>query len=118
MSEENERKEIEAAVDNALYKLNELRGNIKAFMLIAMTDEESNKKEDAVRGVNATVGRMKDLVTIFNNINPEIKHAAAIGSLSEILGKVFGENEKSETEKDKGIQPLAPSQHELKTTKG
>lgn len=50
---------------------------------------------------------MKDLVTIFNNIKPEIKHAAAIGSLSEILGKVFGENEKSETEKDKGIQPLA-----------
>ena len=118
MSEENERKEIEAAVDNALYKLNELRGNITAFRLIAMTDEESNKKEDAVRGVNATVGRMKDLVTIFNNIKPEIKHAAAIGSLSEILGKVFGENEKSETEKDRGIQPLAPSQHELKTTKG
>ena len=107
MSEENERKEIEAAVDNALNELNKLRGSIKAFMLIAITDEESNEKEDADRGVNATVGRMKDLVTIFNNIKPEIKHAAAIGSLSEILGKVFGENEKSETEKDKGIQPLA-----------
>jgi len=36
MSEENERKEIEAAVDNALYKLNELRGNIKAFFSPAL----------------------------------------------------------------------------------
>lgn len=106
MSEENKKEEIEAAFVKSLDELNKLRGSIKAFMLIAITDEESNEEEDAGRGVNATVGRMKDLVTIFNNIKPEIKHAAAIGSLSEILGKVFGENEKSETEKDKGIQPV------------
>lgn len=79
MSEENKRKETEAAVDKALYELSKLRGSIKAFMLIAITDEESNEEEDAVRSVNATVGRMDDLVTIFNNIEPEIKHAAAIG---------------------------------------
>ena len=59
MSEENKRKETEAAVDKALNELNKLRGSIKAFMLIAITDEESNEEEDAVRGVNATVGRMK-----------------------------------------------------------
>lgn len=39
MSEENKRKETEAAVDKALNELNKLRGSIKAFMLIAITEQ-------------------------------------------------------------------------------
>ena len=38
MSEENKRKETEAAVDKALYELSKLRGSIKAFMLIAIKE--------------------------------------------------------------------------------
>lgn len=78
-------------------------GGVKAFILLALTDEPSEEEKDAVRGVNAAGGKMKDLVALFNNIDKDIKHAAAIEGLAGILGKVLGGNEKSESEKDKEI---------------
>ena len=78
-------------------------GGVKAFILLALTDEPSDEKEDAVRGVNATGGKMKDLVALFNNINEKIKGAAAMKGLINILEKVLDGNEKSESEKSKEI---------------
>lgn len=46
---------------------------------------------------------MKDLVALFNNINEEIKGAAAMKGLINILEKVLDGNEKSESKKDKEI---------------
>ena len=103
MSEETKQKELEANFAKAIDRLNELRGGVKAFILLALTDEPSDEKEDAVRGVNAAGGKMKDLVALFNNINEDIKGAAAMKGLINILGKVLDGNEKSESKKDKEI---------------
>lgn len=96
MSEEKE--EIEDAFAKGIDELNELRGKVKAFMLLAMTDEPSEEKEDAVRGFNAVYGKLDDLVKLFENISPNIKSAAAMKGLADILGKVF-DDEESESEK-------------------
>lgn len=111
MSEEIKKKELEAAFDKALEELNKLRGNIKAFIFLALTDEHSKEDEEAVCGVNAVGGKVKDLITLFHNINPDIKRAAATSSLVEVLGEVFGGEEKSAPEKDEKIQSVAPCQH-------
>lgn len=103
MSEEMKQKEVEAGFAKAIDHLNELRGGVKAFILLALTDEPSDEKGDVVRGVNATGGEMEDIVTLFNNIDEKIKAAAVTHGLIGILGKVLGKNEKSESEKDKEI---------------
>ena len=95
MSKENKKEKIKTDFANAIDKLNELRGGVKAFILLALTDEASEKDKDTIRGVNAVSGKMKDLVVLFDNIDKDIKHAAAIGGIAEILGKVLGKNEKS-----------------------
>ena len=97
-----EKEEIEDAFAKGIDELNELRGKVKAFMLLALTEEPSEEKEDAVRGVNAVCGKLDDLVKLFENISPDIKSAAGIKGLVDILGKVFGENEESESEKKDG----------------
>lgn len=102
MTEENKKEEIEAAFAEGIDDLNELRGKVKAFMLLALTEEPSEGKEDAVRGVNAVYGKLGDLVKLFENISPEIKSAAGIKGLVDILGKVFEKNKESESEKDDG----------------
>lgn len=103
MSEEIKKKELEAAFDKAFEELNKLRGNVKAFIFLALTDEPSKEEEEAVRGINAVGGKMNDLVELYYNIDPDIKRAAATSSLVEILGKVFGGKEKSAPEKDEKI---------------
>ena len=87
MSEENKKEKIEAVFAKSIDELNKLRGKVKAFILLASTDEPSEEKEDAVRGVNAVGGKMKDLVTLFENISPNIKSAAGRKGLVDILGR-------------------------------
>lgn len=99
MPKENRKEELNATLTEAINNLNEVRGGVKAFMLLALTDEASEEKKDAVRGVNAIGGELGDLVVLFNNIPNDIKHAAAMQGLAGILGKVLGENEKSKSKK-------------------
>ena len=60
MSEEKE--EIEDAFAKGVDELNKLRGKVKAFILLASTDEPSEEKENAVLGINYSFGKPKDLV--------------------------------------------------------
>lgn len=99
MSKEKEK--IEAKFAKSIDELNELRGKVKAFILLALTEEASKEKEDANLGLNASCGKLKDLVTLYDNISPDIKSAAEIKGLFNILGKVFDDKE-SESEKDDG----------------
>ena len=99
MSKENRKEELNATLTQAINNLNEIRGGVKAFMLLALTDEASEEEKDAVRGVNAIEGELGDLVILFNNIPNDIKHAAAMQGLAGILGKVLGGNEKSKSKK-------------------
>ena len=87
MSKEIKKEEIEDAFDKSINKLNELRGKVKAFMLLAITDEPSEEREGVVLGINSVAGKMKDLVTIFENISPDIKSAAGRKGLVDILGE-------------------------------
>ena len=118
MSEENKKEEVETIFAKSLDELNKLRGKVKAFMLLALTEEPSEGKEDAVRGINAVGGKMWDLVKLFENISPEIKSAAEIKGLVDILGKVFEENEESESEKRTERNNLALSQHKWLKPRG
>lgn len=102
MSKENKKEEIEAEFAKSLDELNKLRGNVKAFILLASTNEPSEEKEGAVQGLNASCGKLGDLVKLFENISPDIKSASTLIGLVENLGKVFGENEESESEKKDG----------------
>lgn len=99
MTEEKE--EIEDAFAKGVDELNKLRGKVKAFILLASTEEASKEKEDANLGLNASCGKLEDLVTLYDNISPDIKSAAAMKGLADILGKVFDDKE-SESEKDDG----------------
>lgn len=110
MSEKNKKEEIEAEFAKSIDALNDLRGKVKAFILLASTDEPSEGKEDAVRGVNAVYGKMCNLVALHDNISPDIKSASVLVNMVEILGKVFGENEESESEKGRR-ETTSPSQH-------
>lgn len=91
MSKENKKEEIEAEFAKGIDELNKLRGKVKAFILLASTDEPSEEKEGAVRGVNAVGGKMKDLVTLYENISPDIKSAAGRKGLVDILGEILDE---------------------------
>ena len=102
MSEENKKEEIEDVFAKGIDKLNKLRGKVKAFILLALTDEPSEEKENAVRGVNAVGGKMCDLVKLFENISPNIKSAAALNGLVNMLGEILDENEESESDKEDG----------------
>lgn len=96
------KEEIEDAFAKGIDELNELRGKVKAFMLLALTEEPLEEKEDANLGLNASCGKLEDLVTLYDNISPDIKSAAGICGLVKILGKVFDVNEESESEKKDG----------------
>ena len=98
MYEKIKEEEKKATLNEALDDINKLRGNIKAFIFLALTDEPSKNTEGAVCGINAVSGEIKDLVTLFNNIDPEIKCAAVASSLGGILGKVLGGKGKSASE--------------------
>lgn len=62
-------------------------------MFFALTDKPSEEREDAVIGINAVTGSMKDLVTLFNNINGDIKKAAMVESMLTIMMNKEKKNE-------------------------
>lgn len=102
MLESNEKEKKEAAFAKSIDALNKLRGKVKAFIFLVSTDEPSEEKEGANLGLNASCGKLEDLVTLYDNISPDIKSASALGNMVEILGKVFEKNEESESEKKDG----------------
>ena len=104
MSEEKE--EIEDAFAKGVDELNKLRGKVKAFILLASTEEASKEKEDANLGLNASCGKLEDLVTLYDNISPDIKSASVLVNMVEILGKVFDDEESESEKKDGEKQPL------------
>lgn len=89
MSKENKKEELNTSLIKAINDLNEMRGNVKAFILLASTDEPSKEKTDAVHGINAVGGKMNDLVELFYNIDPDITHAATMLTLGCSLAKAF-----------------------------
>lgn len=91
MSKKITQKELEATFDKALNDLNAMRGKVKAFILIAATDDPSNDKEKkkAFKGISSSGGEMGHLVTLYENIDDKIKLFSAIRGLSGILGNMF-----------------------------
>lgn len=89
MSEENKKQEVNEAFAKTMEHLNGMRGGVKAFMILAMTDEPAKDGEkDAVNGISATGGKMADVVVLFENIDPKIKNVAAMHDLVGIMGKI------------------------------
>lgn len=102
MLESNEKEKKEAAFAKSIDALNKLRGKVKAFIFLVSTDEASKEKEDANLGLNSSYGKLEDLVTLYENISPDIKLAAEMKELVDILENVFEKNEESESEKKDG----------------
>ena len=67
-------------------------------MLLALTDEPSEERENAVIGINSVAGSLKDLVIIFNNISDDIKAAAALESMGVIMDNIINRKKKNEEE--------------------
>lgn len=65
-------------------------------MVLALADKPSEEWENAVMGINFVAGSLKDLVIIFNNINNNIKAAAALESMGVIMDNIINGKKKNE----------------------
>ena len=97
MNEDREQ-EIKEGFNKSIELLSKIKGEVKAYMLLALTDDPSSDGDkNSVHGVNASGGKMKHLVTLFNNIPKQIKAAAAAKSLIDVMKTIEGEVEKNDS---------------------
>lgn len=88
MSTENKTNNTNADFDEALKKLDELRGGVTAFILLAATDKPSKDRENASAGINYCSGNSRDLANLYLNIPDKISKIAAAEAILKTLTEI------------------------------
>jgi hypothetical protein len=77
-------KECTQALEKAMEKLEGVKENVKAFIVLAVTDEES-LDGNANTGVNAVCGKGDDVINLLANLPNELILSTAIGLTRKAL---------------------------------
>lgn len=90
-----------ATLEQAIGFLNEIKGKVKAFILLASTDEPSTDAEKSIRGLNAVSGKMGDLIELYENIDEDIKIEAGVRGFVDALKKAAQKRGQEDNDKPK-----------------
>lgn len=89
-------KECKQALEKAMEKLEEIKEDVKAFIVLATTDEES-LNGTANTGVNAVCGKGGDILNLIENLPEELVLTVVMAKTSKVLETLSKEDTDDKT---------------------
>ena len=91
-----DKQECTQALEKAMEKLEGVKENVKAFIVLAVTDEESLDGK-ANTGINAVCGKCEDVLNLIANLPDELTVSVAMAKTSKVLKTLLKEDTDDKT---------------------
>lgn len=91
-----QKQECTQALEKAMEKLEEIKEDVKAFIVLAVTDEDT-LNGTATKGVNAVCGKGDDVLNLLANLPDELVLTVAMTKTSKVLETLSKEDTDDKT---------------------